>query len=833
MEKDLPSQARVVIVGGGVMGCGLAYHLAHEGWTDVVLLEKAELTSGSTWHAAGQITHSTSSFGLGKCVDYNIGLYAGALEAETGQAVTWHGCGSFRLAYTEDEMDWLRHTLSVGRSLGFNIELVGPDRIAALHPFYNLEGVIGALHTPDDGHVDPSNVTMAMAAGARKLGVRIVRQCRATNISQTETGEWLVESEKGDILCEHVVNAGGTYARQMGEWSGLQLPMTSMTHHYFVTDTVPQFVDLERELPVIRDDRLVSGYIRMEQKKGLIGIYEKENPNTVWEDHCPWEAENELFDADYDRVMPWLENAMDRMPIFAELGISREVHGAISHPPDGNPLVGPAPGVQNYWCCCGTQIGIGWGPGLTRELARWMVHGAADISMREYDPRRFGSYANKEWQVIKAKEDYCLRHEIPFPHFNRLAGRPIKPSPLFERLKAEGAVYEEVFGHERPRWFARDGVPQEDQYSFKRNAVHDLVGAECRAVRESVGIMDISAFTKVEVKGPDAEALLDRLVANRLPKKIGGIGLTHMLNRRGRIELETTLVKLAEDRFYLVCAAFFEQRLLDHLAQNKGDADAEIILRSDDWAALALNGPKSRDVLAQCTDADLSNAGFRWLSAREIPVAGHSIWAMRLSYAGELGWEFHIPRESTLAVYDALKAAGEAYGITDYGSFAMNAMRMEKAFKGAGELTNEVTLPEADVMRFAKLDKEYLGVEPTRASAAAAENGEMPWICAYLEIEPDGVVDGHGGEAVLVDGEVVGSTASVAFGHTIGKVLAFAYIRQSAYEPGKEVEVVIAGEPRQARILADAAYDPESLKPRVDAAQDLGEADPVRVLENS
>ena len=636
-QSNLPSHAMVVIVGGGVMGCGLAYHLAHEGCSDVVLLEKAELTSGSTWHAAGQITHSTSSYGLGKMVDYNIGLYSGALEKETGQAVTWHGCGSFRLAYTTDEMDWLRHTLSVGRSLGFNIELVDPAFIATKHPFYNLDGVLGALYTPDDGHVDPSNVTMAMATGARQKGVKIIRRCRATNITQSDTGEWVVETEQGTITCEHVVNAGGTYARQMGEWSGLQLPMTSMTHHYFVTDTVPEFENLDHELPVIRDDKLVSGYIRMEQKKGLIGIYEKENPNAVWLDECPWDAENELFAPDYDRVMPYLENALDRMPIFAELGISRDVHGAISHPPDGNPLIGPAPGVTNYWCCCGTQIGIGWGPGLTRELAKWMLHGSADISMREYDPRRFGEYANKEWQVIKAKEDYCLRHEIPFPHFNRLAGRPIKPSPMYERLKEKGAVYEEVYGHERPRWFARGEVAQEDQYSFRRNDVHDIIGIECKAVREAVGIMDISAFTKVKISGPDAATYLDRLVANKLPQKVGGIALTHVMNRLGRIELETTVVKLADDAFYLVCAAFFEQRLLDHLNFNQNGETVEITKLSDDWAALTLNGPNSRKVLEQCTDAPLDNASFRWLSAQKIKVAGHEVWAFRMSYSGELG----------------------------------------------------------------------------------------------------------------------------------------------------------------------------------------------------
>ncbi len=810
----VPSHARVVIVGGGVMGCGIAYHLAHAGWSDIVLLEKAELTSGSTWHAAGQITHSTSSFGLGKCVDYNIGLYSGTLEAETGHSVTWHGCGSFRLAYTEDEMDWLRQTLSVGRSLGFNIELVGPARIAELHPFYNLDGVIGALYTPDDGHVDPSGVTQAMAAGARKLGAKIIRHCRATNIVQQPAGEWKVSTGQGDIICEHVVNAGGTYARQMGEWSGLQLPMTSMTHHYLVTDAVPEFLELERELPVIRDDKLVSGYIRMEQKSGLIGIYEKQDPNTVWEDHCPWEAENELFAADYDRIMPWLENAMGRMPVFAELGIKREVHGAISHPPDGNPLIGPAPGVKNYWCCCGTQIGIGWGPGLTRELARWMVHGSADISMREYDPRRFGSYAKKDWQVVKAKEDYCLRHEIPFPHFNRLDGRPVKPGPLYEKLKARGAVYEEVYGHERPRWFATGGIDQRDYYSFRRSEIHDLLGAEVKAVRERAGIMDITGFTKVEVAGPDAETFLDGLAPNRLPKKPGGIALTHLLNRLGRIEVELTIVRLAEDRFYLVCAAFFEQRTLDHLALHQTDDSFQVINRSDDWAALTLNGPRSRDILSACTDTALDNAAFRWMSAREIVIAGHTVWAFRMSYAGELGWEFHGPRDAMPAIYDALRKAGEAHGLADYGSFAMNILRMEKMFQGAGELTNEVTLPEAGVMRFVRMDKQFFGRQQTQASL----DRPLPWMCAYIAIEPDGVWDGNGGEAVLHEGELVGSTASVAYGHSVGKILAFAYIKPQAAEPGTALEVVIAGEPRSAIVLGEPAYDPQSLLPRTDAA---------------
>lgn len=813
MQKSvakLPDQAAVVIIGGGIMGCSLAYHLAHEGQSDVVLLEKAELTSGSTWHAAGQITHSTSSFSLGKCVDYNISLYSGALRQETGHDVTWHGCGSLRLAYTESEMDWLRHTLSVGRALGFNIELVDCEFIRHLHPFYNLEGVLGALYTPDDGHVDPSGVTQALAAGARALGVKIVRHCRALRIQQKRNLEWQITTERGEIICQHVVNAAGTYARQIGEWSGLQIPTTSMTHHYFVTDTVPEFANLSAELPVIRDDRKVSGYIRMEQQSGLIGIYEKENPNVVWEDFCPWEAENELFAPDYERVMPWLENAMERMPILAELGIKRDVHGAISHPPDGNPLIGPAPGVRNYWCCCGTQIGIGWGPGLTRELARWMVHGAADLSMRDFDPRRFGAYAEKPWQVIKAKEDYCLRHEIPFPHFNRHAGRPIKTSPLYQRLRDKGAVYEEVYGHERPRWFAKPPLEQRDYYSFKRNELFGIVGAEVKAVRERVGVMDISAFAKIEVSGSDAEAFLESLVANQVPRKTGRIILTHFLNPRGRIELESTLVRLDSDRFYLVCAAFFEQRLLDHL--HGAEAADTVVIRnlSDDWSALAVNGPQSRDVLSQCTSTLLDNQNFPWMTAREIEIMGHRCWALRMSYAGELGWELHTENKHVLAIYDAIWHAGEAVGIADYGSFAMNSMRMEKMFKGASELTNEVTLPEADVMRFVNRDKEFIGKAQTEHSLHAT----LPWVCSYLRIEPDGTNDGNGGEAVLQGEIVVGSLASIAYGHSVDKILAFAYIKPDAAVAGNALHVIIAGKKRNAMVLSKAEYDPDNLAPR-------------------
>lgn len=803
-ESILPAQAQVVIIGGGIMGCGLAYHLAHEGMHDVVLIEKAELTSGSTWHAAGQITHSISSISLGRCVDYNIGLYSGQLESETGVSTSWHGCGSLRIAYTEDEMDWLRYTLSVGRSLGFRMELVKVDRIRELHPFYNLNGVLGALHTPDDGHVDPSGVTHALAAGARKLGVRIVRRCRAHDIAMITNGEWCIKTEFGNIVCEHVVNAAGTYARQIGQWNDLQLPMTSMTHHYFVTDPVNQFLELERELPVVRDDRYVSGYIRMEQNSGLIGIYEKANPRSVWEDYCPWEAEHEIFEPDYDRVMPWLEQAISRMPVFADLGIRRVVHGAISHPPDGNPLVGPAAAVPNYWCCCGTQIGIGWGPGLTRALAQWIVHGSADISMREFDPRRFGEYAVKGWQIKKAKEDFQLRHEIPFPHYNRLEGRPVIPSPLYDRLRGKGAVFEEISGHERPRWFARDGISQRDHYSFRRSPVHGIVGAEIEGVRGRVGIMDISAFTKILVTGSDATKFLDGLSTNRLPRSDGGIVLSFFLNRRGRIEMEVVIVRLNHESYYLVCAVFYERRLLDHLSKFHKTERVIWENRTESWSALALNGPRSRDVLKTCTSVSLDNSEFRWFTAKQIDIAGYNALALRMSYAGELGWELHMPRRTLLPVYDALTASGEQFGMVDYGSFAMNVLRLEKAFKGAAELTNEVTLIEADAIRFARLDRDFLGSGATLKSL----DRKVPWKCVYLEIDADGDCDGHGGEAVLLDDRVVGSITSIAYSHTMKKILAFAYVESETMISTAHLSVLVQNEQRNARLLSRAAYDP-------------------------
>jgi dimethylglycine dehydrogenase len=788
------------------MGCSLAYHLAKEGWNDVVLLEKAELTSGSTWHAAGQITHSVSHYGLAKMAAYGTELYP-QLEAETGQSATWHGCGSLRVAYEDAEVDWLHYTRSIGVGLGHEMHIIGPDEIKALHPFYNTDGIKAALHTPHDGHVDPAGVSFALAAGARQMGVEVVRHNRATHVRRDKE-DWIVETEQGDIRCQIVVNAGGTYARQIGAWVGLDLPIANLLHHYLITETVPEFLDLEKELPVVRDDREVSGYIRMEQKSGLIGIYEKVGATTIWDEGTPWAAENELFDPDYDRIMPWLENAFERMPILAELGIKRVVHGAITHPPDGNMMLGPS-GVDNFWLCCGSQVGIAWGPGAGKYLAQWMVHGAADISMASFDPRRFGAKIDERYRIDKAKEDYCLRHEIPFPHLDRPACRPShsKTTPLYEVLKEKGAVYQDIFGWERPFWYAPQGMAQAHIHAFRRSALHAVVGAEVKGLREAAAIADLSAFAKIEVSGADARSYMERVSSNRVPTKAGSAGLTYLVNANGRLEGETSIVTLGDNHFYLVYAAAKEASLLGWIkGQVQAGEDVAFGNVSEARGVLMIAGPKARDILSQATDADLSNAAFKWLTCQHISVAGvKDVRALRVTYTGELGWELHVPMAGMRAVYDALCAAGEPLGMVHAGSAMLNAVRIEKAYKSGHEITNEVTLSEADLLRFTRKDGGFQGAE---ASMQPAKR----WQVALLQLEetPDVEADPLGSESIWQGQRYLGTVASGGFGYTVGAYLAWAYLAVDTCVAGTELEVMVLGKPRKAKVLDGPVWDPDN-----------------------
>ncbi len=804
--------ARVVVIGGGNMGASVLYHLAKEGWTDIVLIEKAELTSGATWHAAGLVSRMTPGHALGICHDYAVDLYK-TIEDETEQGVSWHNCGSLRVAATEDHRFWLMHTRDAVLARGQECQWLSPAEIAKLNPIYDTSHIIGGIHTPDDGHVDPSGTCQAMAKGARQLGAKVMRRNRVTDVQQLPSGEWKVITEQGYITCEHVVNAGGYHARQIGVFSGLDLPIIPMQHHYVVTDSVPEFAEMDHEIPVTRDD-YYTGYLRREQGGALIGLYDTHDALAKWRDGCPWDSENELFEPDYDRITPWLEKCFERYPNLMNLGIKRIVNGAITYTPDGHPLVGPAQGLKNYWLACGATVGIAWGPGLGRALAQWMVHGTADISMRGFDPRRFHGLANEDYTYQRARENYMTRLSLPYPQLQYETCRELRVSGAHDRTKALHAVFEEAGGWERPRVYGDSAWGGKEPQSWKRGPSWQAAVTEARAVHSGVGLGDFSAFSKFEITGPEAEAYLNRLCANRMPRKVGGTCLTLLLNERGTIEGEATIARLGENRFWFVTGGPSERRVWDWITlHQRGTEDVTIRNLSDDWGILTVAGPKTRDVLALLAEASLENSDFGWLKAREITVAGVPVIALRLSFSGELAWELHVPNAQLGALWDAIWAAGQPHGMVPFGSKALELMRMEKAYRGGHELANDATPIHADQMRFVKMDKEFVGKQALSRLATTGTSS----VIAYLDIDMEGT-DVLGGEAVYRNGHNVGSVSSGGYGPVSGRNLAFAFVHPEASKPGTKLQVMVFGDLYPATVLAEAVLDPENLRLRDVAA---------------
>ncbi len=800
--------ARVVVIGGGNMGAAVLYHLAKEGWTDCVLVEKAELTSGATWHAAGLVSRMTAGHALGVCHDYAVDLYK-RIEAETAQGVSWHNCGSLRVAATATHRDWLMHTRDAVIARGQECHWLTPEEIAELNPIYDTTQIVGGIHTPDDGHVDPSGTCQAMASGARQAGAKVIRRNRVTDVRATSSGEWDVVTEQGSILCEHVVNAGGYHARRIGAFSGLDLPIVPMQHHYVVTEAVPAFQTMDHEIPVTRDDYF-TGYLRREQGGALIGLYDTHDAIAKWRDGCPWESENELFEPDYDRITPWLEKCFERYPSLTELGIRRIVNGAITYTPDGHPLVGPAPGLKNYWLACGATVGIAWGPGLGRALAQWIVHGTADISMRGFDPRRFGVWVDEEHAYQRARENYMTRLSLPYPQDQYETMRGIRVSGAHERTRALGAIYEDAGGWERPRVYGQPEWNGAEPKAWRRGPAWEAAVAEARAVHRSVGLGDFSAFSKFEISGPEAEAFLNRVCANRMPRKIGGTCLTLLLNEQGTIEGEATVARLGDERFWFVTGGPSERRVWDWIAIHQRGSEI-VMLRnlSDDWGILTIAGPNSRAVLSQLTDAALTNEAFAWLQARETNVAGRPVIALRMSFTGELAWELHARNSDLAALWDALWSAGEPYGVVPFGSKALEMMRMEKAYRGGHELANDASPVHTDQMRFVKLDKDFVGRD---AVARRAETGETS-VIAYLKVDADDS-DVLGGEAVFLDGAKVGSVSSGGFGPNSSQSLAFAFIDPRAAKPGAQLEILLFGQRRKATLMSEPVLDPGNARLR-------------------
>jgi dimethylglycine dehydrogenase len=801
----MKSHARVVVVGGGVMGVGLLYHLALEGWSDIVLVEKGELTSGSTWHAAGQCPHFNGSLNMTKVHVYGTQLYP-QLEKLTGQAVSWHGCGGLRLATTDEEVNWLKQVHGISKLAGYEGHIIGPNEIKQYHPFLETFGIKAAFLTVTDGHVAPADITNAMAAGARKLGAEIYRRTLVTDIKLLKTGEWQVITDKGNIACEHVVNSAGSYCDVVGSWTGHNVPIANMLHHYMITEPLKQLIELEKELPVVRDP-YSHAYLREETNGVLVGPYETATAHVCWDGKPPaWDFESELIAPELDRLTPWLEKAAERFPLFAEAGLKSVISGAITHTPDGVYLSGPAHGPKNYWMHCGASIGICQGGGAGKYLAQWMVHGQAEINMREFDPRRFGNWATKDYTAEVSVADYHHMYYCYKPAEQHQVGRGLRKSAIHDKLAAAGAQFSQIFGWERARWYDKSG--KGEAYSFKRSNWWDAVKAECKAVRERVGLMDLSTFAKFDVKGPDAHAFLERICANRIPAKDGGIMLGHLLNENGFIESEITVTRLASDHFYVLSAAAAQLYDMDQLRWRlKPNERVTIADITDDFGVLVLAGPKARDVLAACTKSDLTNASFRWLTGKEIEVAGvKGVRALRVNYVGELGWELHVPMKSLPAVFDAVMKTGAAHGIQLFGTYAMNSLRMEKAYRGWGsELTNEVTLVEGDMERFVNLDKDFIGKPATLRSKQQGPRIKL----VYMTVDAENS-DCFGNEPIYQGDKLVGITTGGAYGHAIEKSLTFAYVDPKLAQDGQAFEIMMQGERRKARIVPQPAWDPKN-----------------------
>jgi dimethylglycine dehydrogenase len=807
-------RARVVIIGGGIGGCSLAFHLAGLGWTDVVLLEKGELTSGSTWHAAGLCTQFNSSRNNTLLQMYSLELYK-SLERRTGQAVDFHEVGSIRLASTPERMDEYERARSRALGVGLEVEILSPGEIGERWPIIDTDGLLGGLWIASDGYVDPSSVANAMAAGARDKGITIERRTLVTSLRPNDDG-WTVETDRGAIDCEFLVNAAGMWAPRIGRMAGAELPIAPLEHHMIVTGAVPALADLPAEIPVIRDPDL-SFYVRQEADGMIVGPFEEHTKAWSIDEGVPWDFEGRLLEPDLERIQEVLVRAGDRIDAVARAGIQRIVNGPDGYTPDGRCLMGWTPGVRNLFQLCGFSIfGIVTGGGAGRFAAEWIVEGQPSIDMWELDVSRFGTWASeRSFLEPRTLDVYGYEYGIAFPHEERPAGRPQTTDPLHDVLLGRGAVMGLKFGWERPLWFAPQGVAREDHsLTFRTPDWVQHVATECRAVRSRVGILDQTSFAKYEVGGPGARALLDRLCANRVSDEIGKIVVTQMLTPRGGIECDLTVTRLDEDRYYVVGAAATRAHDLRWIARNAprdGSVTLDDVTRSR--GVLTLAGPRSRDVLSTVTGNDVSNEAFPWMSARNIRIGGVDVYAMRISYLGELGWELHHPIENLVDLYGALIAAGEDHGIVDFGYRALDSMRMEKAYRLWGaDISADFTPLEAGLDMFVKPDdRDFIG----RDALARQRDDGLERSLACLTVGCDDAIP-LGDEAIRPagGGDVVGYVSAAERGHVVDEVIALAYLPVALAGPGTALEVDVLGRWCHATVVRAPLFDPENSRLR-------------------
>ena len=805
----MKTKTKVVVVGGGVVGVSALYHLAKKGLTDVVLVERKELTSGSTWHAAGLLPLFNMSYSVGQLHKYAVDLYK-KLEEETGQNVGFSVVSNIRLASTKDRMDEYHQYAGVAQTIGVDVKFLTPDQVKEIWPLCNTSDLLGAIQHPEDGYIQPADLTQAMATGARNRGAEIYRNTAVVGIKQTKEG-WIVETDKGAIECEHVISCSGNFARQTGKMVGLDIPVIPVEHQYIVTEAHPDILKRKKEgLPemgVLRDSD--SRWYMREEAGGLIlGPYEDGAP-ACYVDGPSKDSEYELFQEDLDRLAPHIEGAIHRVPAFGEVGVKKVYNGAICYTPDGNPIVGPAWGLKNFWINEGHSFGITAAGGAGWQLAEWIVDGEPTIDMLGVEPRRFGDYATKSYLKEKNEEAYNHVFKVHYPDEERGAARELRTSPCYDRMKDLGAVFGQKFGWERPNFFATDGMEQKDDWSFRRSKWFEEIKKECKNVKENVDLLDMTAFAKCRIKGPGAEEFLDYLVANKLPKKIGRIGLCHALNTKGGVHSEFTIMREAPDSFYLVSAGA-NQRLDHDWIQKWMPTDGTVQFENltNSTGVLVVSGPKARELMIKVSRDDFSAENFKWLSAKNVNVGNAPVNAMRVNFVGELGWELHHPIEYQNHIFDTLMEAGKDLGLKPYGIRAMNSLRLEKSYKLVGtELSIEYSPYESGLDRFIHPNKgNFIGLEALNKWREKGFENKL----VTMEIHNVEDADVLGNNPIYENEKVVGRATGGDFGFRLGKSIALGMVNPDVATTGQKLKIDILGKMYDATILDESPYDPEN-----------------------
>ena len=801
------SHAQAVVIGGGVIGCSILYHLTKLGWTDVVLLERDELTSGSTWHAAANIHGLHDSTNISRIQHYTMGLYK-ELEQETGQGCGVFQPGSLYLAQTEAREHQLRLQEAKAKLYGMNFHEVSRDEAERLHPLVDYTGIRCIMWEPDGGNVDPSGVTQAYAAGARAKGAEIYRFTPVTGTHPQADGSWIVETPNGDIRTDWAINAAGLWGREVAALAGIELPLQPTEHQYFVTETIAEIAAMDRRLPSVAD-RAGEYYLRQEGQGLLVGAYEKDYK--FWaEDGTPQGFGHELFADDLERIEDNMMRAIDRVPAVGEAGIKRVINGPMIWSPDANVLFGPVPELRNYFCCNGIIPGFSQSGGMGLLAAEWIIEGETKYDMFPWDMARFGSWAGKDFTKARVGDQYAHRFKIHFPGEERDAGRPVRTRPVYQMQKDHGAVFGLNYGWEHPAYFDGD-VP--DTAGFTRQGWWDIVGRECKMLRDKAGIIDISNFAKYRVQGAGAEDWLNALFANRMPREVGRSCLTPLIGKRGGIAGDFTVTRLGEDEFWIIGSGMAERYHQRFFSMVPLPANTVFESLTDDICGFNIAGPRSREMLQRMTNASLLPADFKFMRSARIQLAGIDVLALRVSFTGDLGWEIHCRTEDQSQLFEALLEVGREFGAGPVGSRALMSLRVEKGYGSwSREYSPEYWPHEVGLDRLCKMDKDFLHKDAAEAVLKNPARETLVLLALDKSQTDASNADATGGEPIFKDGKGIGRVTSGAYGYSVGMSLALGYVKGAA--PGDEVDVMVLGQPHKARILHEPPFDPKGEKLR-------------------